>query len=258
MDFLELRYVWARLFYRRFAKKKLLRKYQIPKKLTKGVSVEILEVMDTLAAYKPDVNVLLDIGAHKGMFARAANLQFKFQQAILFEPNLSLKIQIEENNKNFKYKYESIALSDGDGELTFYVHPDDTMSSLVETDKKILKEEFPWDNPDKVRAIPVQTCTLDDYVSRNNLAGSKFFLKLDTQGNELNILRYGLKTLEQTEVCLIEFMFFTPYQSDFHFMDLLKFMDDAGFDCKGALSVSKRPSGKVSGVDFLFLKKGKD
>jgi hypothetical protein len=32
-------------------------------------------------------------------------------------------------------------------------------------------------------------------------------------------------------------------------------MEIKGFDCKGALTISKRPSKKISGVDFLFIKK---
>ena len=52
----------------------------------------------------------------------------------------------------------------------------------------------------------------------------KFILKIDTQGNELNVLRQGQKVLECTEMCLIEFMFFSPYKTNYTFDDLVTFM----------------------------------
>lgn len=118
------------------------------------------------------------------------------------------------------------------------------MNRIVKANYNILKEEFPWDNPDAMGETTVKTTTLDNYMARNQLINEKFLMKIDTQGNELNILKQGITTLRNIEICLIEHMFLSPYQSDYSFYDLLQFMDENAFDCKGALTLSKRHSKK--------------
>ena len=157
--------------------------------------------------------------------------------------------------KIFPCRIENVALSEKDGEVTFYLHEDETMNSIVEADEEVLKGEFPYDNPEKMRKTTVNTTTLDKAVQALNFTDKTFFLKIDTQGNELNVLNYGTQVLKQTEICFIEYMFLSPYKNNFSFQDLVGFMDAHQFDCQGALSILKRPSKKVSAVDFLFVKR---
>lgn len=215
---------------------------------------EILETLETVGNYLPEQATLLDIGAHKGLFAQGANLFFKLRETICFEPNQALHPQIASATSAFNTKVEHLALSDKEGEIQFFLHQDDSMNSTVEADKDLLREEFPWDNPDHLQATRVPTMTLDQYVERNGLGDRRFFIKIDTQGNELDILRHAEKTLAQTAVIVAEFMFLNPYQSSYSFMDLVSFMESHNFSCRGALTIAKRPSKKVSAVDFLFVK----
>jgi FkbM family methyltransferase len=220
-----------------------------------NVSREMIETCETIANYQKQSNILLDIGAHKGLFSKVANAFFNFEKTICFEPNHLHNNTIKNNNRNSNLTIENIALSDQEGEASFYLHQDDSMNSIVDSDKKILKDEFPWDNPELMKETRVKTTTLDKYTEKNNLITNTFFIKIDTQGNELNVLKNGIKTLRKTEICLIEYMFLSPYNSTFSFFQLVEFMEYNGFDCKGALTILKRPSKKISGVDFLFVKK---
>jgi FkbM family methyltransferase len=222
----------------------------------KDIPLELIDTMETIKNFKLGANTLLDIGCHKGLFSKVANAFFKFDKTICFEPNNSLHAQIKLNNSGNKFVIEDIALSDQEGQTAFYMHQDNSMNSIVEAENAVLEKEFPWDNPNLMEKNIVKTTTLDNYVSNNALTQDKFFIKIDTQGNELNILKKGIDTLKRTEICLIEFMFTTPYKSDFYFYDLVKFMEENHFDCKGAVSISKRPSKKISAVDFLFVNKG--
>ena len=197
---------------------------------------------------------LLDIGAHKGHFARAANLFFDLRHTICFEPNADLHPTIEAALQRVPSDIEHLALSDKAGQIQFFLHQDDSMNSTVEADAKTLRDEFPWDNPDHLRSTTVPTMTLDAYTAEKGLGDHSFFIKIDTQGNELDILRHGTQTLAQTQLILAEFMFLNPYQSSHTFMDLISFMDSHNFSCQGALTIAKRPSKKVSAVDFLFVK----
>lgn len=224
--------------------------------LPEGIELprEILETMETVANYVPSKATLLDIGAHKGLFAQAANLFLDLQHTICFEPNDALHPAIKTAMQGNSHTIEHLALSNKAGEIQFFLHQDDSMNSTVEADAQTLRDEFPWDNPDEMRSTTVPTMTLDAYVQENDLGDHRFFIKIDTQGNELDILQHAPHTLAQTEVILAEFMFLNPYQSSYNFMDLISFMDSHNFSCQGALTIAKRPSKKVSAVDFLFVK----
>ena len=221
----------------------------------KELPLELIETMETVKNYTKETNVLLDIGAHNGLFSATANLFSSFDKTICFEPNTKLNDSIKSANTEINLKIENIALSDKKGKAIFYLHEDSSMNSLVNSDNEVLKTEFPWDNPDLMNEIEVPTNTLDNYIEDRDLYNNLFFIKIDTQGNELNVLKNSLKTLKRTGVLLIEYMFVTPYDTDFSFLDLNNFLNENGFDCKGALTIFKRPSKKVSGVDFLFVKR---
>lgn len=220
------------------------------------VPVNFIEALETVKSYVSKSTVLLDIGAHKGLFSKAANSMFKFNHTILFEPNSAQIPILESRLKSISHEIRHVALSDQAGnEVTFYLHEDDTMNSIVEASDAVLEAEFPYDSPDKMRKATVTTDTLDNALADTFSQKPVFFLKIDTQGNELSVLQAGREVLARTEVCFIEYMFLSPYKIEFSFQDLVGFMDDQGFDCKGALSISKRPSKKVSAVDFLFVRR---
>lgn len=220
-----------------------------------GISLEMIEMLETTRHFHKRANVLVDIGTHKGLFSRAAGAFYSWEQIVCVEPNAEMNDHIRKNVSHPALTIENIALSEGEGEVDFFLHEDTTMNSIVEADAQVLRTEFPFDNPDRMGKTRVRTRTLDAMVHDLHLRNPVFFLKIDTQGNELHVLRHGSATLALTEMCLIEFMFTTPYRTDFAFYDLVSFMQAHGFECQGALSIKKRPSKKVSAVDFLFVRR---
>ncbi len=219
-----------------------------------GIAIETLQVMETLKNYKKSATILIDIGAHRGFFTKAANAFFKFDHTICFEPNGAFLAHIAENNLDHDIDIENIALDSRAGVTTYYHHVDRSMNSLVEADVTILKDEFPHDDPSYITSSIVHTTTLDEYMESKKWIDSTFIVKLDTQGNELNILEGGIKTLAHTEVCIVEHIFTTPYYSSYSFYDLIVFMQAQHFKCMGPVTIKKRPSFKISAVDFIFVR----
>ena len=96
--------------------------------------------------------------------------------------------------------------------MTFHLHQDSSMNSIVESNIEVLNAEFPWDNPDLIDKNLVPTNTLDNYMKNLDTENYSLFIKIDTQGNELNVLKHSVQTLKLTKVLLIEFMFLSPYK----------------------------------------------
>jgi len=138
-----------------------------------------------------------------------------------------------------------------------HIHPNRSMNSLLPTDGITIEKAFKkYKEADVVlRSVPVDT--LDGILDCEQIApSSRILLKVDTQGSELSVLQGGRRTLEQTDACLVEFMFCTPYQRDTSFLDLVQFLYDHRFECRGPVNVMRRAKHLVSGVDFLFTRVG--
>ncbi len=75
-------------------------------------------------------------------------------------------------------------------------------------------------------SIPVRTC--DDIVAEARLT-PPFVYKLDTNSHELEILEGSAKTLEQTELCIIELNLYYGLKGMATPADIWKVMTDKGF-----------------------------
>jgi FkbM family methyltransferase len=223
----------------------------------KGKSKFDLDLINSIATIKStntNFNVLLDIGAYQGKFSELFYAIMPVKRIICIEPNEKQNSIINQNNKNNPIKILNCALSEKEEELNYFEHEDASMNSIVPSSPEILRENFPFDNPNNISSKQIRTKTLDLAIAPVITEDSSLFLKIDTQGNEINILKGGLQVLKQTNGILIEHIFTSPYESDYSFDDMISFLYENGFKCVGPVSISRRPNFKISAVDFLFLR----
>ncbi|MCS6933890.1 MAG: FkbM family methyltransferase [Chitinophagales bacterium] len=219
-----------------------------------GYSLELVKTIATIRGNGVKPDALLDVGAHHGKFAGLFNRVVPVRKTVCVEPNEALFAIIRSQLAGFDVQLISTPLAAEKATRTYYLHPDDSMNSLVESDARVLKENFPFDNPDEIKTRQVQTTTLDDVVGEHLADARDIFIKIDTQGNELNILRHGTDALRKTCGVLCEHLFLNPYKSDYNFLELVQFMHVQGFACVAATSIAHRPDYRVSAVDFLFIR----
>jgi FkbM family methyltransferase len=214
----------------------------------------MLQVLASVKAYLGhDIDILVDVGAHKGNFVIPALHILNARLAICFEPNTEFLSILESELENFDAEIHICALSDREGSLPLYIHQDSSMSSLLASDGKILSQEFSTYDGSKIEETLVPVSTLDLFLSKYTATGRRFFLKLDTQGNELSVLRGGANILGFCDGVLTEYMFTTPYKEQASFEELSGFLQQMGFRCAAVLDIKRKRSHRVSGVDFLFL-----
>lgn len=232
----------------------------VPVQLRMQANVDYeLVVWRTLASIKsivrPSYDTLIDIGAHRGGFARAASLVLPIQRFVCVEPDLNLLPKLQKSMSGLSVDFVTSALSDEGGTARFFVHEDPMMNSLLAADDTVLRENFPYDRAKPIeRQVDIET--LDALIERLNLPGdSHFLIKIDVQGNELNVLQSGRRVLARTTACLVEHMFLNPYEISYSFWDLVRFMDKCGFECRGSFAPSFRPNWDISGVNYLFVRK---
>lgn len=98
-----------------------------------------------------------------------------------------------------------------------------------------------------------------DSIAANTPFEHADFIKLDTQGYELEILKGGLKTLSKAKVVLMEVSFLNVYSNCPMAADVISFMKSKGFVIYDICTLMNRPFDKaLYQSDFLFVKENSE
>ena len=151
------------------------------------------------------INVFYDIGANIGYYSLLAEIENKNIKVIGFEPANGPLFYFRENIKINKFKnirVESLALSDKEGEITFYeirnkkyTYLEHNLAGEGNSGSKISGRNFV--------PISVKTTTLDKYVENVKEANIDL-IKMDTEGTEHFILENSdnvLKLMKPIIIC---------------------------------------------------------
>lgn len=153
-----------------------------------------------ISSVKPG-DTVLDIGAHK-----AGYLYFILKQAgnqgriFAFEPQSSLFKYLQRIKELFKWDnvtIEQLALSDKPGKATLYV-PVTKAEKTSSPGATIVKHSG---SPVFEVREEIQTDTLDSYCNRNDIKPD--FMKIDVEGNELQVLKGGIEMLRKSKPKII-------------------------------------------------------
>ena len=136
-----------------------------------------------------ELKIFYDIGSNKGEWSDFASKIFTKSNFYLFEAN---QIHKKETNSD-RLEQHFVVLSSKPSEVIFYSKGETGDSYFPEINKKYL--------PDEKRLV--STYTLDNYVLEHKLPLPDF-IKIDTQGSELDIIRGGIATLNKCKYILIE------------------------------------------------------
>lgn len=138
--------------------------------------------------------VFIDIGAHAGSWS--VNMARNFEQVIAIEPNPKTFEVLKENTKSYNNIFPietAIHSKIGHTILSEYAGAG---SSTIRNDSCYVDE---GKRPQHI--YNVKTETLDSFI----LYGNTDFIKIDTEGNELNVLQGALEIIKNdTPILLIE------------------------------------------------------
>ena len=151
------------------------------------------------------INVFYDIGANIGYYSLLAEIENKNIKVISFEPANGPLFYFRENikiNKLKNIRVESLALSDKEGEITFYeirnkkyTYLEHNLAGEGNSGSKTSGRNFV--------PISVKTTTLDKYVENAKEANIDL-IKMDTEGTEHFILENSdnvLKLMKPIIIC---------------------------------------------------------
>jgi FkbM family methyltransferase len=129
------------------------------------------------------------------------------------------------------FSIETAALGDREGPATLYLAAEPNNHSLRPTNAAFV-QRYAMEKFFPTGSIPLDTTTLDRVIFEKRAGEVSLgeFLKVDTQGTELEILKGARRTLaERTKVVVCEIEFAPIYSGQALFSDVELFMRDCGF-----------------------------
>jgi FkbM family methyltransferase len=172
--------------------------------------------------------IYIDIGAKDGI-SQKWNEVLDVMKIIAFEPDVREFSKLKDDGN---IKYLNYAISEKTEELLLYITKGHGNSSTLKPNIPILSK---FNEADRFEIIKIETIpstrvrSLDDILEEQTILDVDF-LKLDTQGSELSILKGGQKkALPMTFGIQIEVNFIELYEKGCLFRDVDGFLSDNGF-----------------------------
>ena len=182
---------------------------------------------------------IVDIGAFHGDWTGVARRTWPGARITMIEGNEEKRARLEEAAARENASLEISLLGARDGEeVTFHV---------MESGSSVYEEDSPYDRRVETRTLRSLDALLADGPPAD-------FLKLDTQGYELEILRGAEHTLKNVQAVLTEVSLLQINKGAPLLADVTAFMAERGFVAYEIAEIHRRPlDGAMNQVDILFI-----
>lgn len=188
---------------------------------------------------------IIDVGAHRGTWTRGALRVYPGTPVLLIEPLEEMEGLLTEVVREFPFcHYVKAGAGRRDGELLQTIWQDDLSGCSF----------LPPPDPEEVQR-PTVVRTIDGILS----ALPDFepdFVKLDTQGFELEALHGAPSLFGRTELFIVETMLYEFMPAYPLAREVIAYMADRGYEIYDVTELHRRPfDGALAQIDFAFVKR---
>lgn len=201
-----------------------------------------------------EIDCVLDVGANVGKYAMSLRALGFRGPIISFEPAaLPFSILLERTKKERSWQAHQLALDISDGEKALNVMQDSDLNSFHHPSAYGAKC-FAGDVIDHQERVPVSR--LDSIsTSMERFAKAKnIFLKIDTQGHDLDVFRGASGCLSQIALLQTELSVCPIYEDIPDWQSAIGEIEGAGFVLGGLFAVSYNKAYEVIEFDGLFIR----
>ena len=146
--------------------------------------------------------VVFDIGANKGGYTKLCKNINKNVKIFCFEPHPKTFISLQENIDNNQITFINKALSDKNGKLLLYDYKEKDGSSHASLYANVIEKVHGKESI----CHKVDVTTVDNIVNEFNIRKIDL-LKIDVEGNELNVLKGSKEALNNGIIEAVQFEF---------------------------------------------------
>ncbi len=206
-----------------------------------------------------EVDCVLDVGANAGQYRDFLREKVLYDGSIVsFEPvgkhveRLQARAQADP-----EWHVEGYALGRSDGTLPINVMVSDQFSSFLQPDNSRVNDYASLNKPCAIEHVAVRTLDSVLPVLRERLGFDRPYLKLDTQGFDMQVLAGAAASLPlmrglQTEASVIGI-----YKDMPTYMDAIRYLGEQGFDVTGFYPVSRDSSLRLVEFDCVMINRSR-
>lgn len=195
---------------------------------------------------------LVDIGCNRGDFTAAVAAHAGIRRAVLVDPQPALAPDLRRRFPDDRFQIASVALGERDSVAEFAILAADSCSSLLTVKPEAGFAGRQIDTTVTERR-QVEVTSLDELLKRQQWLGTVDLLKIDTQGNELSVLKGAARSLRSVRLLWIEVSFHSLYEGDALFPEVHGFLSAAGFRFYSLHEVFRNANRELVQADALFL-----
>ncbi len=179
-----------------------------------------------------DIDCVFDVGANMGQYARKIRRKLNYKGRIIsFEPmpDIAARLRREAENDGL-WSVEEVALDSVNRKATFNIMQDTEYSSLRKPKSSEIGIHAGPANI--VSMIEVETKTLGEYYNKyKNMYGfCRPYLKIDTQGNDLDVVKGGYDVISNFVGLQSELAFKRIYAGSASYRDAIDYYESLGFE----------------------------
>jgi FkbM family methyltransferase len=146
-----------------------------------------------------EVDCFFDVGANAGQYARMLREQVGFRGEIIsFEPIPALASHLRQAaSRDSKWHVEQLALDRTEGRATFNIMNSDQFSSLHRPDCSNVSRFVEMNKVSSTVEVEISTIAKQFEIYQARLGFNRPFLKMDTQGHDLEVAKGASNTLRE-------------------------------------------------------------
>jgi FkbM family methyltransferase len=204
------------------------------------------------------INCVLDVGAHQGWYGRMLAEMAYDGHIVSFEPvGDNFEALRSASAANPRWTVHHMALGSTDGTATINVSRRTDFSSLWPTNT-YGREQFPGMS-DPVGTEEVEIARLDTILDSvvAHIDEPRIFLKMDTQGNDVEVFRGARQSLHRIEALQAELYFREVYTGAPLFGEALQELREGGFELTGIYPVGRGERLEVIDADCIMVRSGR-
>ena len=199
------------------------------------------------------IDVVLDIGAHEGLYAQEIRRSGYRGKIISFEPLSEAFRMLEKRcRQDLLWECKNIAIGDFDGEVVINVSGNKTSSSLLKVSNQHVKA---MPSSSYIAHEKVSISRLDSLLDEHIFFDERIYLKVDVQGYERHVLEGATRTLKQTRAIEIELSLANLYEGYPMYYEIIDYLKSCGF-CLVSITggFSDPDSGHLLQADGIFVR----
>jgi FkbM family methyltransferase len=201
------------------------------------------------------VDCVLDVGANVGQYHDFLRDKVLYGGPIVsFEPvNQNVELLRERARADDTWYIEGYALGARDGSLPINVMVSGQFSSFLQPDNSRMHDYDGLNVPCRIENVPVRTLDLVVPALRRRLGFERPYLKLDTQGFDMEVLQGARDTLGEMRALQTEASVIGIYKGMPGYMETIRHLNERGFDITGLYPVSRDRSLRLVEFDCVMV-----